>query len=120
MQFGFTLKPEHTPERTLALTRQAEAAGFEYGWLFDTHVLFREPYVLLTLMAQATTRLRLRTCLPNPATADPSLTASSFALPHRIPRRRVALHHWSRARDGRRRTRGGGARRRDGAKRRRG
>ena len=35
MQFGFTLKPEHTIERTLALTRQAEAAGFDYGWLFD-------------------------------------------------------------------------------------
>ncbi len=29
MQFGFTLKPEHTLERTLALTRQAEAAGFD-------------------------------------------------------------------------------------------
>ena len=55
MQFGFTLKPEHTIDRTLALTRQAEAAGFDYGWLFDSHVLWREPYVLLTLMAQATT-----------------------------------------------------------------
>ncbi len=41
MQFGFTLKPEHTIERTLALTRQAEAAGFDYGWLFDSHVLWR-------------------------------------------------------------------------------
>ena len=29
MQFGFTLKPEHTIERTLALTRQAEAASSE-------------------------------------------------------------------------------------------
>ena len=54
MQFGFTLKPDHTIERTLALTRQAEAAGFGYGWLFDSHVLWREPYPLLTLMAQAT------------------------------------------------------------------
>ena len=44
MQFGFTLKPEHSIERTLALTRQAEAAGFEYGWLFDSHVLWRDPY----------------------------------------------------------------------------
>ena len=44
MQFGFTLKPDHTIERTLALTRQAEAAGFDYGWLFDSHVLWREPY----------------------------------------------------------------------------
>ena len=28
MQFGFTLKPESTLERTVALTQQAEAAGF--------------------------------------------------------------------------------------------
>ncbi len=56
MQFGFTLKPDHSIERTLALARQAEAAGFDYGWLFDSHVLWREPYILLTLIAQATTR----------------------------------------------------------------
>ena len=54
MQFGFTLKPDHTIERTLALTRQAEAAGFSHGWLFDSHVLWRDPYPLLTLMAGAT------------------------------------------------------------------
>jgi len=80
MQFGFTLKPEHSIERTLALTRQAEAAGFEYGWLFDSHVLWREPYVLLTLMAQATARLRLGTCVTNPGTREPSVTASALAV----------------------------------------
>src|SRR6478609_2622735 len=80
MQFGFTLKPDHTLERTLALTRQAEAAGFDYAWLFDSHVLWREPYVLLTLMAGATTRLRLGTCVTNPATREPSVTASALAV----------------------------------------
>ncbi len=80
MQFGFTLKPDHSIERTLALTRQAEAAGFDYGWLFDSHVLWREPYVLLTLMAQASTRLRLGTCVTNPATREPSVTASTLAV----------------------------------------
>ncbi len=80
MQFGFTLKPENSIERTVALTRQAEAAGFEYGWIFDSHVLWREPYVLLTLMAQATERLRLGTCVTNPATREPSVTASSLAV----------------------------------------
>jgi probable F420-dependent oxidoreductase len=80
MQFGFTLKPDHTIERTLALTRQAEAAGFDYGWLFDSHVLWREPYVLLTLMAQATTRMRLGTCVTNPATREPTVTASALAV----------------------------------------
>src|SRR5512140_1683834 len=79
MQFGFTLNPDHSIERTLALTRRAEAAGFDYGWLFDSHVLWRDPYPLLTLMAQATTRLRLGTCVTNPATREPSVTASLLA-----------------------------------------
>jgi probable F420-dependent oxidoreductase len=79
MQFGFTLKPNHPIERSIALTRQAEAAGFEYGWLFDSHVLWRDPYPLLTLMAGATERLRLGTCVTNPATREPSVTASSLA-----------------------------------------
>ena len=73
MKFGFTLKPDHTIERTLALTRQAEAAGFEYAWLFDSHVLWQEAYVLLTLMATASERLRLGTCVTNPATREPSV-----------------------------------------------
>jgi len=79
MDFGFTLKPENTLERTVALTRQAEAAGFTAGWLFDSHVLWRDPYPLLTLMAQATTSLRLGTCVTNPATREPSVTASLLA-----------------------------------------
>ena len=80
MQFGFTLKPDHTLERTLALTRQAEAAGFSHGWLFDSHVLWRDPYPLLTLMAEATETLRLGTCVTNPATREPSVTASALAV----------------------------------------
>ena len=80
MEFGFTIKPEHSIERTLALTRQGEAAGFAHGWLFDSHVLWREPYVLLTLMAQATTTLRLGTCVTNPGTREPTVTASSLAV----------------------------------------
>jgi probable F420-dependent oxidoreductase len=79
MDFGFTLKPENTIERTIALARQAEDAGFAYGWLFDSHVLWRDPYPLLTLMAEATDRLRLGTCVTNPGTREPSVTASSLA-----------------------------------------
>ena len=80
MQFGFTLKPDHTIERTVALARQAEDAGFDYGWIFDSHVIWRDPYPLLTLMAQATTRIRLGTCVTNPASREPSVTASTLAV----------------------------------------
>ena len=80
MDFGFTLKPDHPIERIVSLTRQAEAAGFGYGWLFDSHVLWRDPYPLLTLMAQATTTMRLGTCVTNPATREPTVTASALAV----------------------------------------
>lgn len=78
MDFGFTLKPDHAVERTIALTRQAEAAGFSHGWLFDAHVPFREVYPLLALMAINTTRLRLGRCVTNPATREPSVTANAL------------------------------------------
>ena len=91
MQFGFTLKPDHTLERTLALARQAEAAGFDYGWLFDSHVLWRDPYPLLTLMAQGTERLRMGTCVTNPATREPTVTASLLAVLDEISGGRMDL-----------------------------
>jgi probable F420-dependent oxidoreductase len=79
MQFGFTLKPEHSIEATLDLARLGESVGFDYLWLFDSHVLWRDPYPLLTLIAEHTSRLRLGTCVTNPGTREPSVTASSLA-----------------------------------------
>src|SRR4051794_41603110 len=76
MQFGFTLKPDHSIGRTLALARQAEAAGFSHGWLFDSHVLWRDPFPLLTLMAGVTEHLRPGTRVTNPGTRGPSGTPS--------------------------------------------
>src|SRR5580765_3515015 len=80
MQFGFTLKPEHPASETVELARRAEAAGFDYLWLFDSHVLWREPYALLALIAEHTERLRLGTCVTNPGTREPSVTASALAV----------------------------------------
>jgi probable F420-dependent oxidoreductase len=91
MQFGFTLKPDHTATATIELTRMAEDCGFEYGWLFDSHVLWREPYPLLTLMALNTTTMRLGTCVTNPATREPSVTASALATLNEISGGRMDL-----------------------------
>jgi probable F420-dependent oxidoreductase len=79
LDFGFTLKPDHPVERIISLTKQAEAAGFTHGWLFDSHILWREPYPVLTLMALNSQRLRLGTCVTNPGTREPSVTASALA-----------------------------------------
>src|SRR5258706_4961872 len=79
MQFGITLKPDISVDRIVGLAKQAESAGFEYGWIFDSHVLWMEPYPLMTLMAANTKRMPLGTCVTDPATRDMTVTASLFA-----------------------------------------
>ncbi|NWF78445.1 MAG: TIGR03842 family LLM class F420-dependent oxidoreductase [Chloroflexi bacterium] len=91
MDFGITLKLDMPPPRTVALTRQAEAAGFSYGWVFDSHVLWQDPYPLLSLMAAGTERMRLGTCVTNPAVRDLTVTASSLATLNRISGGRMDL-----------------------------
>lgn len=91
MQFGITLKPDISVERVVGLTRQAEAAGFQYGWIFDSHILWKDPYPLLTLMAVNTQRMRLGTCVTNPAVRDVTVTASLFATLNLISGGRMEL-----------------------------
>jgi len=91
MQFGFTLKPDMPLERIVSLTRLAERSGFEYGWVFDSHVLWKDPYPLLVLMAQNTERMRLGTCVTNPATREPSVTASTLAVLQILSKGRMDL-----------------------------
>src|SRR6202049_1230336 len=91
MQFGITLKTEIAVQRIICLTRQAEAAGFQYGWLFDSHVLWMDPYPLLTLMAANTQRMRLGTLVTNPAVRDLTVTSSLFATLNLISGDRMEL-----------------------------
>src|SRR5271170_832873 len=91
MRFGITIKPDMPVERIVRLTRQAEASGFEYGWIFDSHVLWLEPYPMLTLMAMNTQKMRLGTCVTNPATRDVTVTSSLFATLNLISGGRMQL-----------------------------
>jgi probable F420-dependent oxidoreductase len=79
MQFGITIKPDISVERILALACQAESCGFEYGWIFDSHVIWKEPYPLMTLMGQATKRMHLGPCVTNPVVRDITVASSLFA-----------------------------------------
>jgi probable F420-dependent oxidoreductase len=79
MEFGITIKPDITIDRIVSLTRQAESAGFTYGWIFDSHVIWMEPFPLLTLMAANTKKMRLGPCVTNPAVRDVTVASSLFA-----------------------------------------
>jgi len=89
--FGITIKPDLSKERLISLTQQAEAAGFNYGWSFDSHVLWQDPYPLLTLMAVSTKSMRLGTLVTNPIVRDPTVTASLLATLNRISNGRMDL-----------------------------
>ncbi len=59
--------------------------------MFDSHVLWRDPYPLLTLMGTATASMRLGTCVTNPATRDVTVTASVLATLNEITGGRMDL-----------------------------
>ncbi len=79
MHFGITIKPDISVERIVGLARQAENAGFGYGWIFDSHVLWMDPFPLLALMGANTKNMRLGTCVTNPAVRDVTVASSLFA-----------------------------------------
>lgn len=79
LEFGITFQPDMPVERIVALAKLAEDSGFTYAWTFDSHVLFKEPYPILTLLAAETQKLRLGTMVTNPLVRDVTVTASLFA-----------------------------------------
>src|SRR5262249_35420236 len=74
-----TSKHDMTIERILRLAQQAEASGFAYTWMFDSHVLWMEPFPLMALIAANTKKMHIGTCVTNPAVRDVTVAASLFA-----------------------------------------
>lgn len=77
MRYGLLLLGEHSPDRLLNLARFAEAHDFENLWYGDEK-FFRDPYVSLTYLAQHTERIQLGTCVTDPYTRHPALTAMAM------------------------------------------
>jgi probable F420-dependent oxidoreductase len=79
LSFGVTVLPDPPHARLVELVQVAERQGFDYGWTYDSHILWQEGMVLLTLMALSTERLKLGHCVTNPGTREPTVVASAYA-----------------------------------------
>src|SRR5215203_2452212 len=79
MDFGVTFQIDPPASRVVELTKRAEQLGFTHAWTFDSHILWQEPYVIYSQMLSATERIMVGPLVTNPATRDPSVTASLFA-----------------------------------------
>ena len=58
--------PDPPFSRMLELMQLAERNGFEYGWTYDSHILWQESYALLPLVADKTEKIKLGHCVTNP------------------------------------------------------
>jgi probable F420-dependent oxidoreductase len=79
LSFGVTVLPDPPYTRLVELLQLAEQHGFEYGWTYDSHILWHDPYPLLTAAALQTTKIKLGLNVTNPGTREPTVTASAFA-----------------------------------------
>ncbi|MCY4134177.1 MAG: TIGR03842 family LLM class F420-dependent oxidoreductase [bacterium] len=79
MDFGVVLQTDPPAWRVVELAKQAETLGFNYGWTFDSHVLWQEPFVIYSQMLSATNRMIVGPMVTNPGTRDWTVTASMFA-----------------------------------------
>ena len=79
MDFGLVLQPDPPSSAVVQRMREAEDLGFRYGWTFDSHVLWQEPFVIYTQILSATSAMTVGPMVTNPLTRDWSVTASLFA-----------------------------------------
>ncbi len=79
MDFGVVLQTDPPAWRVVDLARRAETLGFSYGWTFDSHVLWQEPFVVYSQILAATNRMTVGPMVTNPGTRHPTVTASLFA-----------------------------------------
>jgi probable F420-dependent oxidoreductase len=79
LDFGVTFLPDPPAHTFVDRVVRAEELGFRYAWTYDSHILWQEGYVFLSLAAAATSKIKLGHCVTNPGIREPTVTASAYA-----------------------------------------
>jgi 5,10-methylenetetrahydromethanopterin reductase len=87
---GLLLLPHDPPARLLEVAELAEASGYDHLWLADER-FFREVYGTLALVAHHTSRITVGTCVTDPYSRHPALTAMAIATLDEIAAGRAML-----------------------------
>ncbi len=69
----------------------AEERGFEYIYVLDSPIVWREMSPYLTLSVLNTTKAKIGACVTNPVTRNLTVTASLFAALHELSEGRMIL-----------------------------
>jgi probable F420-dependent oxidoreductase len=91
LSFGVTVLPDPPYQRLIQLLQLAERSGFEFGWTYDSHILWHESFPLLALVGDRTDRIKLGHFVTNPGIRDPTVLASYYATMHEITNGRMVM-----------------------------
>jgi probable F420-dependent oxidoreductase len=91
LTFGVTVLPDPPYTRLIELMQRAEEHGFDYGWTYDSHILWQDSYATLPLVAAATEKIKLGHCVTNPGIRDPTVTASWYSTMQDISNGRMVM-----------------------------
>lgn len=75
MKFGLRIPPCESPGEVASAVVRAEAAGFDYAWIPDSQLLWRDVWVTMGVAADRTSKIVLGTNVTNPITRDVTVTA---------------------------------------------
>jgi 5,10-methylenetetrahydromethanopterin reductase len=78
MKFGFGAVPAHSIKDSVELAQLGERLGFDMAWMPD-QTFYRDPFVVMTVIAQETERIRLMLGVTNPYTRHPAQVARAMA-----------------------------------------
>lgn len=78
MKYSVGTYPDVSASETVSVGVLADQLGFHTLWVPDSHLLWREAYVLLGALASQTKRIRLATAVTNPMTRHLTVTSSAI------------------------------------------
>jgi probable F420-dependent oxidoreductase len=89
MKFGAMVLGEPPWNRVVDLSKRLEAAGFDYVFLVDSHVLWMDCWSQFPVIARETSTIKMGPLVTNPATRDWTVLASTLATLNEVSDGRV-------------------------------
>lgn len=77
--FGVALFPTESAAETVKLGKLAEKLGYDSLWVGDSHIIWREMYVILGAIASQTKRIEIGSGVTHPQVRHLTVTASGFS-----------------------------------------
>ena len=79
VSFGVGLFATENAQENMRLAQQADELGYQRFWVGDSHMIWREPYVLMGAIAASTRKLAIGPGVTHPQVRDLTVTASAMA-----------------------------------------